>query len=238
MIEDTMREIVRKRIIGILEGKIGREVAEEIEKKLSYEERGRILKEYEKSGKLSEETYSFLLSKHYYKDLTSVLFAIPSPVQVCPKITGSLIGSGKSGVKGLRKHVRELGYSEDKFEEILQAIYAEIKKIAKNLEYLKLLAVASLEIGAFYLESDCEKAENFLSEAYTLKSELNAEKLKKLLDCFVSLAAFYCKIKKAEKTKLMYEKAVSLVKELGETFFDASTLKSLREIKEKFNAIS
>ncbi|MEM0353895.1 MAG: hypothetical protein QXM15_05255 [Archaeoglobaceae archaeon] len=54
MLEDTLRSIVRKKVIEILEAKLGREIAEEIEKKLSYEERGRILKEYEKNKKLSE----------------------------------------------------------------------------------------------------------------------------------------------------------------------------------------
>ncbi|MEM2191704.1 MAG: hypothetical protein QW540_09810, partial [Archaeoglobaceae archaeon] len=85
MLEDTLRSIVRKKVIEILEAKLGREIAEEIEKKLSYEERGRILKEYEKNKKLSEETYNYVLSKYYYRDLTSVLFGISSEIRVYPE---------------------------------------------------------------------------------------------------------------------------------------------------------
>lgn len=236
MVEDTLREILRKKTIEILEVKLGREVAEEIEKKLSYEERRRILKEYEKNKKISEETYNYILSKHYYRDLTSVLFGVPSEIRVYPKITESIIGSGKSGVSGLRKHVRELGYDDDKFEEILQALYVEIEKLARDPKYLELLAVASLEIGTFYLEHDCGKAEEFLSKAYDLRSNLrDPQKLRRLLDSFIVLSSFYCRIKKMEKAKILYRKACDLVKELG-TQEEASKSKLL-EIKKKLGEL-
>ncbi|MEM0089061.1 MAG: hypothetical protein QW581_04750 [Archaeoglobaceae archaeon] len=237
MLEDTLRSIVRKKVIEILEAKLGREIAEEIEKKLSYEERGRILKEYEKNKKLSEETYNYVLSKYYYRDLTSVLFGIPSEIRVYPEITGSMIGSGKFGVVGLRKHIRELGYSDDKFEEVLQAIYVEIEKLARSPKYLELFAVASLEIGNFYLEQDCGKAEEYLSKAYELSSNIHdVQKLKKLLEGFLRLSSFYCRVKKMEKAKIMYERANDLVKEFGNKL-DASTYKLLREVKEKLGEL-
>ncbi|MEM1593706.1 MAG: hypothetical protein QXN27_03820 [Archaeoglobaceae archaeon] len=237
MLEDTLRSIVRKKVIEILEAKLGREIAEEIEKKLSYEERGRILKEYEKNKKLSEETYNYVLSKYYYRDLTSVLFGISSEIRVYPEITGSMIGSGKFGVVGLRKHIRELGYSDDKFEEVLQAIYVEIEKLARSPKYLELFAVASLEIGNFYLEQDCGKAEEYLSKAYELRSNIHdVQKLKKLLEGFLRLSSFYCRVKKMEKAKIMYERANNLVKELGNKL-DASTSKLLREVNEKLGEL-
>jgi hypothetical protein len=110
MIEETLRGIVRDRIVSILEKRIGREEAAEIEKKMTHEDRGKILKEFEKKGSISEETYIYILSKYYFKDLTSLLFGIPSDLKVYPQITDSMIGSGKFGIRGLRKHVRELGY--------------------------------------------------------------------------------------------------------------------------------
>lgn len=238
MVEDTLREIVRKKIIEILEPKLGKEVAMEIEKKLSYEEKGRILKEYEKNKKLSEETYNSILSKHYRSDLTSILFGIPSEIRVYPKITESMIGSGKSGVSGFRKHVRELGYTDDKFEEILQAIYVEIEKLARDPRYLELLAVASLEIGTFYLEHDYGKAEEFLYKAYELRSGIqDAQKLRKLLNGLLRLSSFYCKVKKVEKANIAYKKAIGVIRDLGETQIDASTAKLIREVEENLRRL-
>lgn len=234
MIEDTLREIVRNKIIKILGTRISRDVAEEIERKMTHEERGRILKEYERNGSLSEETFNSILSKYYYRDLTSVLFGIPSNIEVYPEITKSLIGSGKSGIKGLKKHVRELGFSDDKFEEILQAIYSEISKRSSDSRYLQLLAIASLEIGAFYIEYDYRKAEEFLVEAYELRSQISdVEKLKRLLDYFVRLSTFYCKVKKIEKAKNLYEKANNVLKELNIDKVDTSTLNSLEELRKR-----
>ncbi len=238
MLEETLREILRKKVIEILEVKLGRWVAEEVEKKLSYEEKSRILKEYEKKGKLSEETYNSILSRHYYRDLTSVLFGIPSELRVYPNITESMVGSGKWGISGLRKHVRELGYSDDKFEEILWAIYIELEKLARDPKYLELFSVASLEIGAFYLENDYGKAEEFLFKAYELRSKISdVQRLKKLLESLVKLSSFYCKVKKLEKAEIAYKKAIELMKELGEIQIDVSTSKLLKEIKEKLGEL-
>lgn len=231
MIEDTLREILRNKIIKILEGKLGRDLAVEVEKKLNSEERGRILKEYEKNGKVSEDTYNLILSKYCFKDLTSILFGIPSEVRVYPEITDSMIGSGKSGIKGLRKHVRELGYSEDKFEEILWAIYSEIRKLAKEPKYLELYATACLEIGTFYLESDYRKAEEFLFEAYELRSNLNGDKKKRVLDAMIQLSILYNRLRKAEKARIVYYKANSIAKELGETQISAENIKALKELE-------
>lgn len=233
MIEDTLREILRNKIIKILEGKLGRDLAVEVEKKLNSEERGRILKEYEKNGKVSEETYNLILSKYCFKDLTSVLFGISSEIRVYPEITESIIGTGKSGIKGLRKHVRELGYSEDKFEEILQAIYSEIRKLTRNPKYLELYATASLEIGVFYLDSDYRKAEEFLLEAYEVRSSLNADKKRTLLATLINLSSLYNRLKKTEKALAIYEKANSIAKELGDSQIGFESINALKELGKK-----
>lgn len=228
-----MREIVRNKIVKILEGRLGRDLAVEVEKKLSNEERGRILKEYEKNGRLSEETYNLIKSKYCFRDLSSVLFGISSPIKVYPEITESIIGSGKSGIRGLRKHVRELGYSEDKFEEILQEIYVEIEKLARDPNYLKLLAVASLEIGAYYLDLDYKKAEDYLIVATKLKETLDDAKKKRLLDLLVRLGVAYSKTKKTEKAKIFLEEALELIKGLDESSIDLGTAKALRELEKQ-----
>ncbi|MCX8172433.1 MAG: hypothetical protein N3D09_02325 [Archaeoglobaceae archaeon] len=235
MIEDTLREALRNRIVKILEVKLGADLAREVEKKLSHEERGRILKEYEKRGKVSEETYNMILSKYCFKDLTSLLFGISSDIQVFPEITQSLIGSGKSGIKGLRKHVRELGYSDDKFEEIMYAIYSEIRKISKDPRYSELLATASLEIGSFFLESDYRKAEEFLLEAYEMRSNLNNQKILKLLDALIKLTVFYKKVKKVEKAKEIYNKIVIMLKEFDGVNIDSEAIDTLRELEKLFD---
>lgn len=112
---------------------------------------------------LSEETYALIQSKYCFKDLTSTLFGIPSGIKVYPEITESMIGSGKSGIKGLRKRVRELGYSEDNYE---------------------------------------------------LRSSLNEQKMIKLLDLLVKLCMVYTRTKKTEKAKIVFEKALKIMKEL------------------------
>lgn len=214
MIEETLREIVRNKIIKILEKRLGKEMAVEVEKMLSHEERGRILKEYERSGNISENTYNYIISKYCCRDLTSILFGIPSEIRVYPEITDSMIGSGKFGVLGLRKHVRELGYSEDKFEEILRALYIEIKKLSRDPKYLELLATACLEIGVFYLEFDYRRAEEFLNEAYEHRNSLkDNSRFIKLLNSFLKLGISYARLKKVEKAKLIYEKIQVMMKE-------------------------
>ncbi|MCS7144050.1 MAG: tetratricopeptide repeat protein [Archaeoglobaceae archaeon] len=233
MIEDTLREILRNKVIKILEVRLSRDLAVEVEKKLNSEERGRILKEYEKNGKVSEETYNLILSKYCFKDLTSVLFGISSEIRVYPEITESIIGTGKSGIKGLRKHVRELGYSEDKFEEILQAIYSEIRKLTRNPKYLELYATASLEIGVFYLDSDYRKAEEFLLEAYEVRSSLNADKKRTLLATLINLSSLYNRLKKTEKALAIYEKANSIAKELGDSQIGFESINALKELGKK-----
>ncbi|MEM0330936.1 MAG: hypothetical protein QXU31_02305 [Archaeoglobaceae archaeon] len=235
MIEETMREIVRSRIIKILEGRLGKELAVEVEKKLSSEEKGRILKEYEKNGRLSEETYSLILSKYCFKDLTSVLFGISSNIRVYPEITESLIGSGKSGLKGLRKHVRELGYSEDKFEEIIQALYSEIRKLARDPNYNELLAIASLEIGLYYLDFDIRKAEEFLLEAYELRKNFyGTPNILKLLSALIQICSVYIRVKKPEKAIVMFEKIHTIIKELERAQkLDATTLSTVRDLGKK-----
>lgn len=235
MIEETMREIVRNRIISILESRLGKELAVEVEKKLSSEERGRILREYEKNGRLSEETYNLIQSKYCFRDLTSVLFGISSNIRVYPEITDSLIGSGKSGIKGLRKHVRELGYSEDKFEEIIQALYSEIRKIARDPKYSELLAVASLEIGFYYLDFDIKKAEEFLIEAYELRKNLyGTTKAFRLLNALIQICGIYNRVKKTEKAITIFEKVQTMIKELGGAQkLDATTIGTLKELAKK-----
>lgn len=230
-----MREIVRNRIIKILEGKIGKDLAIEVEKKLSNEERGRILKEYEKNGELSEETYNLIQSKYCFRDLTSVLFGISSNIRVYPEITDSLIGSGKSGIKGLRKHVRELGYSEDKFEEIIQALHSEIRKLARDPKYDGLLATASLEIGFYYLDFDIKKAEEFLFEAYELRKNLyETTKAVKLLNALIQICSIYTRVKKTEKAVLIFEKVHTMIRELGGAHkLDISTIGTLKELAKK-----
>lgn len=227
MVEDTLREMLRKKVVEILSNKLSRELAEEIEKKLSYEDRGRILREYERKRRLSEETYEFILSKYWYKDLTSVLFGIPSEIRVYPEITGSIIGSGKSGVLGLRKHVRELGYSDDKFEEILIAVYSEIEKLARDPKYLELLAVASLKIGTFYLDYDCEKAENFLFRAYEVRTKMRDEQKSMLFDAILRLGSFYFRVKKVEKAKIAYRMARDLFGEISSRNVKSGLLEEL-----------
>lgn len=215
---DELRDYVSRRIVKLLEVKVSGESAVEIEKKMSYEDKRRILKEFESNGRLSEETYKYILSKFYYKDLTSVLFGISSDIVVHPEITNSLIGSGKFGLEGLRKHVRELRYSEENFEEILLSVYNEIRKRAdKKEEYKELLATACVEIGSFYLDKDYKKAEKFLLEAYDLRFTLYGNSVsKKLGEAIVELGSRYLKIKKFEKAEILFEKAFSFLKELSE----------------------
>lgn len=214
---DELREYVSRRIVNLLELKVSRESAIEIEKKMSYEDKRRILKEFESKGRLSEETYRYILSKFYYKDLTSVLFGIPSDIVVYPEITNSLIGSGKFGIEGLRKHVRELRYSEENFEEIILSIYSEIRKRADKKEYIRLLATACVEIGSFYLDREYEKAEKFLLDAYELGSALyEIPETKKLVEVTIELGSRYLKIKKFEKAEIFFEKSFVLLKELLE----------------------
>ncbi|MEM2726739.1 MAG: tetratricopeptide repeat protein [Archaeoglobaceae archaeon] len=237
MIEETMREIVRNRIIKILEGRLGKELAVEVEKKLSNEEKGRILKEYEKNGILSEETYHLIQSKYCFRDLTSVLFGISSNIRVYPEITDSLIGSGKSGLKGLRKHVRELGYSEDKFEEIIQAIHSEIRKLARDSKYSELLATASLEIGVYYLDFDIKKAEEFLLEAFELRTNLyGTTKALRLLNSLIQICSVYNRVKKTEKAVTVFEKVQTMIRELGGAQkLDTTTISTLKEIAKKLD---
>lgn len=235
MIEETMREIIRNKIIKILESRLGTELAVEVEKKLSNEEKGRILKEYEKNGRLSEETYHLIQSKYCFRDLTSVLFGISSNIRVYPEITDSLIGSGKSGLKGLRKHVRELGYSEDKFEEIIQALYSEIRKLARDPKYFELLATASLEIGLYYLDFDIKKAEEFLLEAYELRTNFHGNNQAfRLLNALVQICSIYNRVKKTEKAITLLEKVQTMIRELGGTQkLDATTISTLKELAKK-----
>ncbi|MDI9642141.1 MAG: tetratricopeptide repeat protein [Archaeoglobales archaeon] len=237
MIEETMREIVRNKILKILEARLGKELAIEVEKKLSNEESARILKEYEKNRMLSEETYALIQSKYCFKDLTSTLFGIPSGIKVYPEITESMIGSGKSGIKGLRKHVRELGYSEDKFEEILNAVYLEIEKLARDPKYSELLATASLELGAYYLELDLKRAEDHLIGAYELRSSLNEQKMIKILDLLVKLCMVYTRTKKTEKAKIVFEKALGIMKELNESSIKTETTNALKELEKLLGKI-
>lgn len=226
---------MRKKIIEILESRLGRDIAVEIEGKMNHDERGRILKEYEKRGHLPEETYNFLLSKYHFKDLTSIVFGISSDIQVFPKIMKSMIGSGKFGVKGLRKHVRELGYSEDKFEEILQAIYLEIRKRSRYPEYKKLLAVSSFEIGVFYLEFDYEKAEEFLLEAHELRSNLDENNKIRLFDNLVRLGTQYNHVKNIEKGKIIFDKALEIMKEIDLSQIDPRTVNALKELEKRID---
>jgi tetratricopeptide (TPR) repeat protein len=231
MIEETLRGIVRDRIVSILEKRIGREEAAEIEKKMTHEDRGKILKEFEKKGSISEETYIYILSKYYFKDLTSLLFGIPSDLKVYPQITDSMIGSGKFGIRGLRKHVRELGYTDEKFEEILEAIYAEAKRKSRENGNYELFATACLEIGSYYIENDYKKAEKFLYEVYELRGILDEKRAKKLLNSIANLGLLYCKLRRFDMAKVAYEKARNMVEELG---VEDSTFKELEKMLRSF----
>ncbi|MEG9194945.1 MAG: hypothetical protein V6S10_06450 [Candidatus Methanoglobus sp.] len=235
MLEDTLREYLGKGIVKVLESQIGREIATEIEKKMGYEDRKRVLREYERNGKLSEETISYLLSKFYFKDLTGILFGIPSDLQVYPEITQKMVGSGRFGVYGLRKHVRELGYPESKFEEILQAIYSEIEKLARDPKYLPLLTAACLEIGIFYLNSDYKKAEKFLLEAYDLRSHIiGTKRATRLLEAVIQLGFLYNRIKKTDRAEVMLDKASQLMEELAQIQeVDYKTANLLRELEKQ-----
>lgn len=213
MFED-LRDYVGRKIVKILESEVGKESAIEIEKRMSYEDRRRILKEFESNGKLKDETYRYILSKYHYKDLTSVLFGIPSEIVVRPEITNSLIGSGKFGIEGLRKHLRELRYSEDDFEEILQSLYSEIEKKSREEKYRGLLATACVEIGFYYLDKDYEKAEKFLLEAYELRKALQPRGLRKLAEALTELGSRYSRIRKTEKAEILFDRAYATFKEL------------------------
>jgi len=214
MLEESLREFLSQKIVKILEGVTSREIAIEIEKKMSYEDRKKILREYERNGKLSEETTNYLFSKFYFKDVTGVLFGIPSEIVIYPEITQKMVGSGKFGLEGLRKHIRELGYPESKFEDVLLAIYGEIRKRSADPRYEELFAVACLEIGTFYLDRDYKRAEDFLLEAYALRSKLETQRAIKLVEAIKKLGGTYSRLKKTDKAEFLLEKAFEIAKDL------------------------
>jgi len=151
-------------------------------------------------------------------DITEALFGISSGIVVYPEITKGFIESGHGkGVDSFREYVREIGYSDAKVEEILLELYREIKIRATNPEYEKLLAAACSEIGAFYLDLEHDKAEEFLLEAFSIRSRLyGSEGALLLANTMNRLGVFYSQRGKDEKAETMFFDAYTILKELYE----------------------
>lgn len=152
------------------------------------------------------------------KDITEALFGIPSGIVVQPEITEGFIESGYGmGVDSFRDYVREIGYSDAKVEEILLELYREIKRRAANPEYEELLAAACSEIGSFYLDLKHDRAEDFLLEAFSIRSRLyGSDKALLLASTMTRLGVFYLHKRKYEKAELMFFDAYTILKELYE----------------------
>jgi len=152
------------------------------------------------------------------KDITEALFGIPSGIVVHPEITEGFIESGYGmGVDSFRDYMREIGYSDTNVEEILLELYREIKRGAVNPEYEELLAAACFEIGSFYLDLKHDRAEDFLLEAFSIRSRLyGSDKALLLASTMTRLGVFYLHREKYEKAELMFFDAYTILKELYE----------------------
>lgn len=151
-------------------------------------------------------------------DITEALFGISSGIVVHPEITEGFIKSGYGmGVDSFREYVREIGYSDAKVEEILLELYREIKRRAVNPEYEELLAAACSEIGAFYLDLKYDWAEEFLLEAFSIRSRLyGSERALLLAGTMTRVGVFYLYRGEDEKAELMFFDAYTILKELYE----------------------
>ena len=151
-------------------------------------------------------------------DITEALFGIPSGLVVQPEITEGFIESEYGmGVDSFRDYMRNIGYSDAKVEEILLELYTEIKKRAANPEYEELLAAACSEIGSFYLDLKHDRAEDFLLEAFSIRSRLyGSDKDLHLASTMTRLGVFYMHKEKYEKAELMFFDAYTILKELYE----------------------
>ncbi|TDA28070.1 MAG: hypothetical protein DSN99_03190, partial [Archaeoglobi archaeon] len=123
------------------------------------------------------------------------------------------------------------GQTDDKFEEILEAIYAEAKRKSRENGNYELFATACLEIGSYYIENDYKKAEKFLYEVYELRGILDEKRAKKLLNSIANLGLLYCKLRRFDMAKVAYEKARNMVEELG---VEDSTFKELEKMLRSF----
>lgn len=152
------------------------------------------------------------------RTLTEALFGITSPVEVQPEKTRGFVESEFAGVDGFRYYMLKNGHSETLVEEILLEIHRRIKKLCiVNPDYEELLAVASSEIGAYYLDLGSDRAEEFLIQAFNLRSKLHSsENAFKLARTMNRLGIFYVQREKFENAEVMFEDAYTIFKEIYE----------------------
>ena len=150
--------------------------------------------------------------------LTEAIFGIPSDINVYPEITHGFLERGEYGIDAFRIYIRELSYSDEKFEEILLRIYREVKRrCMEDPRYEELLAAVCSGIGTFYLDMGYEGAERLLLEAFNLRSKLyGTERAFLLANTMSKLGIFYIQNGKPEKAEVMFEDAHTIMKDLYE----------------------
>ncbi|MFN3384234.1 MAG: tetratricopeptide repeat protein [Archaeoglobaceae archaeon] len=233
-----MESLERFRFMRILlEMGFDRAIAEEVSEKIERKDLKIALSEYETFGRVSEKTLEYIKSKFLTKNVSELLFGVKSEIEVFPKITKSLIGSGKHGLDGLRDHLKSLGFSEEKFEEILLAFYWKAKGLSMlEKDSKKILALICLELGDLYVKREDKKAEKFLNEAFELREEFDENSAKSLAENFKKLAGVLERRGNEAKAEKVLEKSFIIAKELFENLRinDADYANTLIEIGEYY----